>query len=180
MSNAGFEFGSPQERSSPVYLEHIAGFEVSNTGDETTFVTPADLERDADVNPMVLRRILDGEYSEVAGLSGEYLLRNLVLPNLPVGFYGDKDGDPVILGTNFTVNEPSEAEDALEYSRSQRNSVNVVIAPTLGKLAHISCVRDPRLGGYGIDWLIADRKGLYVSLFGGTLQAEIIYDQATE
>ena len=180
MSDASFEFGSPSERRSTVYLEHIAGFEVNNAGGETTFVTPSDLEKDADASPLVLRRVLDGDYGEVAGLSGEYLLRNLIIPNLPVGFYGDEEGEPVILGTDITVQEPVESDDPLEYARGQRNSVNVVIVPTLGKLAHVSCIRDPRLGGYGVDWLSTDRASVFVSLFGGTLQAEIKYDQATE
>lgn len=92
MSSGSHEFGSPKERSSTIFLRHVAGFEVTDAGGETTFVTIDDLEKDADARPSTLRDILRGEYSEVSALSGEFLLRNLVVPNLPLGLYGDEDG----------------------------------------------------------------------------------------
>lgn len=177
MSDTGFEFGSPHERHSTVFLQHVAGFEVADTSGGNAFVTPEALEKDADARPITLRGVLRDEHFEVASLSGEYLLRNLVVPNLPLGFYGDEEGEPVILGATVEVQEREESEDPLEYAKGRINTVNVKIAPTLGSLARVSCIREPSLGGYGIDWFVAEKGGCEVSLFGGLMDVLVRYDQ---
>jgi len=177
MSDSSFAFGSPSERWSTVYLEHVAGFEVADTSGGNTFVTPDAMEEDADAHPITLRGVLKDEHFEVASLSGEYLLRNLVVPNLPLGFYGDKDSEPVILGATVEVLERAESEDPLEYVKGRMNTVKVSIAPTLGSLARVSCIRDPSLGGYGIDWFVAEKAGCEVSLFGGLMGVTVKYDK---
>src|SRR4051812_14085042 len=104
-------FGSPEQRRSTVYLEHVAGFEVLDVSGNTTLVTVDSLEADTDIEPRRMRRILSGEQSEVAALSSKFLLRNLVIPNLPIGFYGDTEGSPVILGTTVEINDVDHDAD---------------------------------------------------------------------
>jgi len=176
MADVGFEFSSPDQRLSTVFLQHTAGFEVSDVNGDITFITAADLEKDADANPVSLRDVLKSEYEEVAGLSGEYLLRNLVIPNFPVGFYGDESGPPVILGTNIVVKAPATPSE-LEYSKSKYSTVSMGFTPTLGRLTNVACARQPRLGISNIDWFNAGRESCSVSLFGGLLKATILYDQ---
>jgi len=179
MSQTSYKFGSPDRRFSTVFLQHVAGFEVNDVIGKTTFVTTGHLEKDADANPVTLRKVLKGRYKEVASLSGEFLLRNLVIPNLPVGFYGDPAGPPVILGASIDVQEPEFNVHPLEYGRSQSNTVRVDIAPTLGKLARVVCFREPSVGENGLDWLSSDREGCSLSVAGGIIQASINYEKNT-
>lgn len=174
MSAPEEEFKSPEYRRTPIFLDHVAGFEVLDADGNTVFVTIEDLERDADPNPAGLREILKGGPRDIGSLSDEYLLRNLVLPNLPIGFYGDPEEQPTIVGTSVEVRGP-QPPDELEFARHKSNSVIVRLAPTLGRLASVSAIRSPQLGGQGMDWFGADRNGCVVSFYGGTIQAHINY-----
>jgi hypothetical protein len=172
----GYEFGSPEYRRSTVYLENIAGFEVAGTDGDTVFLTPQDLEKDADGDPVNLRAILESGPREIGTVSDEYLLRNLIIPNLPLGFYGDPEGEPVILDADIHVSGPEQSQDPLEYARHASNRVSVLFTPSLGKLAGISVIRETRLGSENIDWFQAGRPGTSISLYGGVIQAQIQYD----
>ena len=173
----GFEFGTPRERKTTIYLEHVAGFEVSGIDGGTVFVTPADLEKDADADPINLRTILDSGPREIGVLSDEYLLRNLIIPNLPIGFYGNPDSDPVILDADIHVAGPEQSEDPLEYAKHKSNRVSVIFTPSLGELAGVSVIRETRLGNENIDWFEAARTGAAISLYGGVIHVQIGYDQ---
>ncbi|MBX4201744.1 hypothetical protein KW803_02530 [Candidatus Saccharibacteria bacterium] len=175
----GHEFGTPRERKTTIYLEHVAGFEVSGVNGYTVFITPADLENDADTNPVNLRAILDSGPREIGVLSDEYLLRNLIIPNLPIGILGDPSSDPVILSAEVGVAGPEPSNDHLEYARSTSNRVYVYLTPSLGELAGVSIIREPRLGRENIDWFQAGRAGASISLYGGAIQAQIGYDRST-
>lgn len=168
-------FSSPAERRSPVYLEHIRGFQVEGDPDDSLLTVKEIEAYAADADPVVLRAALKGWHDEVSELSGGYLLNNLVIPNLPVGFYGDKTAEPTVLSAQLHVRPPELFPDDLEYYRKNNNSVALSIVPTIGELAYVSCIRDNSLGRDMVDWFSASPSSCSFSLFGGLLETYIEY-----